>query len=308
MRRRFLILHNPRAGLKRSPLLWRTLAALERLGCTLQIERTSSIDEDEVLAREAAAAQDFDAVVAAGGDSTIRGTAKGLMGSSLPLGIIPIGTGNVLAHEIGLRRRAGAVAAMLTRGAARQIRLGLANGEPFLLMAGVGFDAEVVKHLDHGAKQHMYKAAYAWPVLRALATPLPELSVEVDTERLSASFVVASRVSHYGGGLLLAPDAAPEREDFQVVLFQADGRIDLIRQLAALAAGKLARARGVVIRTASALRVEARGAASYQIDGEWAGETPLSLALAPQGVRLIQPLAPARRADVAERLGASEVG
>jgi YegS/Rv2252/BmrU family lipid kinase len=289
MRRHFLVIHNPRAGLKQGPLLMQTLDELQARGCELEFAVAASAEEDARLAREAVADGRVDAVVAAGGDSTVRGVATGLLGTAMPLGLLPVGTGNVLAHEIGLARRPGAIAATLMQGPLRTIRFGQANDQLFLLMAGVGFDAEVVRHLDHRLKQRVLKAAYVWPTLRALAAPLPRLRVTLDGRVRNATFVVASRTRNYGGTMLLAPAASIERDDFQVVLFDAASRARLVAQLLALARGRIDRARGVDVVTARELGIDAAEPVAFQLDGELAGTTPLKLTLASGGFDLIVP-------------------
>lgn len=291
MRRQFLVIHNPLAGLKQGPLLMRTLAELEGRGCRLEFAVARDAAEDAALARQAAERGEVEAVVAAGGDSTVRGVAMGLAGTSLPLGLLPVGTGNVLAHEIGLAREPRAIADALMAGDVRRLRMGLANGQPFLLMAGVGFDAEVVKHLDHRLKQRLLKAAYAGPSLRAVLRRQPHLRVTVDGREFAAAFMVATRVRHYGGSMLLAPAASPERADCEVVLFQGGSRLALVRQLTMLALGRIAHAAGVVRLSGREIGVVAEPAAAWQIDGEWMGETPLVIGPAEPSFDLLVPAA-----------------
>ena len=107
MRRRLFVISNPGAGLSHSSLIDDAVRALERAGASLTRVRPASIDAARLAAREAAASGSYDAIVAAGGDGTIRHVASALIDSGTPLGIIPVGTGNVLAHEIGLSRHGG---------------------------------------------------------------------------------------------------------------------------------------------------------------------------------------------------------
>ncbi len=119
-------------------------------------------------------AADFDVVVAAGGDGTINEVANGLIkatGAVPPLAIIPLGTANVLAEEIGLRGQPAAIAKAIACGDRITVHLGLANGRHFIMMAGVGFDAHVVANVDLALKRRTGKIAYAWrPWRRPCAT------------------------------------------------------------------------------------------------------------------------------------------
>jgi len=89
-----------------------------------------------------------------------------LMGTRTPLGLVPVGTGNVLGSELGLVRDAQKLARGLLDDRDVPVRVALANGQPFLLMASAGFDARVLSHLDQVLKRRIGKLAYAGPLLR----------------------------------------------------------------------------------------------------------------------------------------------
>ena len=145
MRHRILIIVNPAAGRPRSAerRLWRVVGALEGQGCSVVLRRAGSrLGDAERLAREAEA--DFDAIVAAGGDGTVHAVVNGLAGRPIPVGVLPFGTVNLLAREIGLPRCPEELARLVMEGEARPIWPGRAAGRTFLMMASVGFDSETV--------------------------------------------------------------------------------------------------------------------------------------------------------------------
>ena len=112
----------------------------------------------------------------------------------------------------------------------------MANGEPFLLMAGAGFDAQIVKNLDHDLKQRIRKAAYIGPTLKALTAKPPELSVtfpeDGENDRsYAAAFVVVTKVRLYGGSFVIAPDADLGAGELQVVMFMDRSRLGMVRAL-----------------------------------------------------------------------------
>ncbi len=289
MRKKFLVIHNKMAGRLKAPMLTAVLKQLHQRGAKVRLEAAASVEEDIELARTAVALQDVDAVIAAGGDSTIRGVALGLTGTQMPLGIIPAGTGNVLAQEIrlGNPRR---IAQTLIQGPPRRIRMGLANGEPFLLMAGAGFDAQIVRDLDHDLKQRIRKAAYVGPTVRALASQPPRFSVRFAEEaerEYSAAFVVVTRARFYGGRFVMAPDADLSSDELQVVMFMNSGRLGMVRSLLGLAmggngrlkekavsadgrfVGNIMKTPGVMIRATRHVRIESDSAFATQIDGDY---------------------------------------
>jgi diacylglycerol kinase (ATP) len=112
---------------------------------TAVIVETASHGEGMKAAAEAALSGRFDAVVAAGGDGTAHDAAEGLIGYSTPLGILPLGTGNVFARELNLPGSPEALAGTLLSSEAHPIPVGQVNGRPFLFVVGVGFDAEAVR-------------------------------------------------------------------------------------------------------------------------------------------------------------------
>lgn len=289
MRTRFLLVHNKLAGVSRRRMLERTCAALEAHGAALSLEHADSVEDDARIARRAATAGDFDAVVAVGGDSTVRGVAAGLAGTAMPLGIVPAGTGNVLAEEIGLAREPDAVADCLMRGPAAAIFGGVANGQTFYEMAGAGFDARVLSHLDIGLKQRLGKLAYAWPILAELAHRQPRFEIDLDGARYPCTWAIVCKASRYAGGFLLAAQQRLAAEDFHAVVVDARSRASLLGVLLALAAGRIGAHPAVTIVRCRSARIAPSEGVALQIDGEPIGGAALQVTKAEAPVRLIVP-------------------
>src|SRR6187200_2326364 len=180
MRRRFLLIANPAAGIANTPLVENVARTLRQAGATITRTVASDLTQASCAAKHAAVAGTCDAVIAAGGDGTIRHVARAMIATNMPLGIIPVGTGNVLAHEIGLAASTSMVSHTLLHGPVASVALAEAGGEPFLLMVGAGFDARVLSMLDQDLKSRIGKVAYAGPLLRALVRPVDRLHVTVD--------------------------------------------------------------------------------------------------------------------------------
>ena len=301
MRRNFLLIANPGAGLSGSPLVDQVAEALRREGASVVCTRPPDVQAARRAAREAATSGRYDAVVAAGGDGTIRQAAAAVLGTDTPLGVIPVGTGNVLAHEIGLRPDVGTITRMLLRGPTARILCARANGEPFLLMAGAGFDGRVIAALNHRFKSYVGKAAYAGPVLGALIRPMDVLTVTVDGVRHEASWAVIANARHYGGRFVLAPRTGIQERGLQAVLFKARNRAVLIGQLMSLAMGKLdtrAAGRGdVEMLSCANASITAHHPVPTQIDGDAFGSTPLEIEAGSAQLQLIMPNEPSGSAD-----------
>jgi diacylglycerol kinase (ATP) len=296
MRRRLFVISNAGAGLSHSTLIDDTLRALKRAGAELTRARPASVEAARQAAQEAAASGSYDAIVAAGGDGTIRHVAAALMDTAMPLGIIPVGTGNVLAHEIGLAHQSAAIAHMLLYGPVVSAVCARANGDPFLLMAGAGFDGRVIAALDHRLKSHVGKVAYAGPILGALAHPVDTLTVTVDGCPHEASWAVISNARHYGGNFVMARRTGIRERGLQAILFKAKNQAVLFGQLMALAMGTLddrsASHGDVEMLPCLRATVTAQHPVPTQIDGDAFGSTPLEVEAGAADLRLIVPPTP----------------
>lgn len=279
-RRRFLLVHNPIAGLANRPLLGDVLRALEARGAEIVI--TSQKPADAL-----ADPQGLDAVIAAGGDGTIRALAA--VAGDLPVGIVPCGTGNVLACEIGLPLKdAARIAEVLLQGRAETITGGLANGEPFYLMAGAGFDGEIVSRLSTPLKRRIGKVAYTGPVLRALTMRPQRLEVTIDGVRYRARWAIATNGRLYGGAFVLAPDANLLERGFDVVMMKG-GFSASLAQLISLGLGRLSKAPGVEIVRGHEITITSSNPCASQIDGDPFVPLPLRITSAGPSFRLLVP-------------------
>lgn len=285
MRQRFLLVHNRLAGRHGGRKVQDVVARLLLQGAIV----TFLPEGLATLPNAIASSPPFDAVIAAGGDGTVRALASQTSLRDIPIGVVPTGTGNVLSHEVGLPNSARGLADVLLNGPVRDFQGGLANGEPFYLMAGVGFDGAVIRYLDTPTKRLLGRLAYTAPVLRALATPPPELDVEVDGKGYHANWVVAAKARRYGGAFVMAPAAGLDRPDLVAVLLHAPRRRQLVSQLLALAAGRLQHASGVTMLPCQSLSVRSRGPVPSEIDGDPFQVTPLSITAGGATVRLIVP-------------------
>lgn len=292
MRRRFLLVRNPIAGVDGRSLADEVVGGLRQLGAEVHDHSGPLETLPQVLHERAAT---LDAVIAAGGDGTVRALAVQLDQYQLPLGVIPMGTGNVLSHEIGLPLSAVGLAHLLLHGPVHTFEGARANGEPFFLMAGVGFDGAIIRALDTPLKRRVGKAAYTGPVLETLRQPQPQLEVEIDGRAMSAQWVVAANARRYGGPFVIARDAGLDRPGLIAVVVQSPTRLSQLRQLAALGLGRFHRVRGVQMLPCRSVRVNCSSPVASQIDGDPFVETPLDITAGGVSVRLIVPETYAQR-------------
>lgn len=270
-----VIVFNPVAGRRRAHLLWRVLDVLVANGVRLELAETCRVGHAESLAVEAVKRGE-PMVVAAGGDGTIAEVANGLMGTGACLGVIPLGTANVLAHELGLPFSPKAVAAALAFGRTTTLWPGVASSAQgnrlFVQMLGVGFDAHVVHRVSFPMKKLLGKGAY---VLRSMAEvtrySYPPIRVRLDEVETQAASVIVSKGRLYGGRFRLAADAVPGAPGFTVVLFDRSGPGAAMMYGAALPLNLLGHAPGV--RRVRANRIDFIGnePVPAQADGDPAG-------------------------------------
>jgi diacylglycerol kinase (ATP) len=293
MRHRFFLVENPGAGVAGSPLVEDVVRLLAKSDASVTRARSADMPAARLAVRKAAASGSYDAILAAGGDGTIRNAAAALIATDMPLGIIPVGTGNVLAHEIGLARTSAAIARMLLEGPVARVACAQANGEPFLLMVGAGFDARVVGALDQRLKSRLGKVAYAGPLLGAIMRPADTLKVTVDGRRHVATWAVIANARHYGGRFVLAPRTGILERGLEAILFKTRSRAVLLGHLMSLAAGQFEPRAGhggdVEMLPCSRVTVAARHPVPVQIDGDAVGTTPIEVDAGTSEVCLIVP-------------------
>ncbi|MCU1258152.1 MAG: diacylglycerol kinase, catalytic region [Bryobacterales bacterium] len=232
----------------------------------------------------------------AGGDGTINEVVEGMVGSSVPLAVLPAGTANVLANEVGLGASMERAARRIPECTARRVPLGrldLDNGssQHFLLMAGAGLDAKIVLDLDHSLKARIGKAAYWVSGFLQFGRTLEEFQVIADGKRHDCSFALISKVRNYGGDMQIAADVSLLDEQFEVVLFHGSNSYRYALYLAAVAAKQHRWVKGVEVYRASELRLAPINGkpVHLQTDGEYVGRLPATVTMSNDPVFLLIP-------------------
>jgi diacylglycerol kinase (ATP) len=290
LRRKFFILHNPNAGAAARRHYHKVVTLLSERGACLKVVQTSRHGEGQRAAAEAAASGHFDAIVAAGGDGTVHDAATGLLGADVPLGIIPTGTANVFAREIGLPHSAEAMARTLQGGSVKTIPVGEVNGQPFLFVVGIGFDAEAVRRFETAGTRKFGQAGFVPPLLHALWSEQNQsLQITTDHGKSKAEWVIVTRARRYAGGFILCKEADLIQTNFHVLRFAGRSPLIRIRQLAALASGLIRFDPDVSIEVASWVQVEGNSTVPVQVDGEVLGALPVGIQLHPERLQLLVP-------------------
>ncbi len=235
-------------------------------------------------------------ILAAGGDGTINEVVNGIAGSQVHFGILPAGTANVLANEIGFSNRPDHAARQLLHAVPVRIALGsLERADQarryFVLMAGVGLDARIVYELDLDLKNRLGKLAYWHGGLRQFGRPVPRFHLRANGSDYCASFALITRVRNYGGDFEIARKIRLTDSDFEVVIFQNYQWQDYLRFFGAVMTNRLYSTEGVA--TARATRVEVDSPEDERIyiqnDGESLGVLPATISAVPDALTLLMP-------------------
>ena len=293
-----LVIFNPTAGPRRRRRLRATLAALRAKGVSVNMCETCAPGDAERIVR---AAMGCSMTVAAGGDGTINEVLNGLRarGDECALAIIPLGTANVLARELGLDPDSPEkIAAAIADTLPRPVALGAANGRHFAMMAGVGFDAHVVANVDVRIKRRIGKFAYVAASLMELIRYRPRTyRVEIDGRDEVASSLVIANGHFYGGPYVVARDAALDDPHLHVCLFRRTGRWNALRYMWGLLSGRLDRFPDFDVVPASRLSVRAGELCGedepVQGDGDILAHLPVELSVLAGGLRIARPAAAA---------------
>ncbi len=287
-----LFIVNPKAGRGKALSIWPGLAG-----------RLSALTEAPVVrfteypghARELAAQaviDGFGTVVSVGGDGTIREIINGLVGSALTLGVIPAGTGNDFARTMTIPANPEAALALLPAKTVRTIDLGVVNGEYFVNVGGVGFDAEVVNDVNTSRWRLRGGGAYALSVLKVLWQyhPAP-VRIEIDGRIQHETIYIAAVANgkYYGGGMMVAPGAVPDDGQCELCLVKKLSKLGFLRAFPSVFKGKhgshpavsFAQGREIIVTSEIPLVVHA--------DGEIIGRVPARFSLRPGALRVIVP-------------------
>jgi YegS/Rv2252/BmrU family lipid kinase len=279
-----------------------TIGILKSQGMNVRALETHGPGTATQIARDALLT-DPDLILVAGGDGTINEVANGMAFSHVPLGILPAGTANVLAVELGLGRKMDAAARMIPQCAPERISIGQVHNalgsRYFLMMAGVGLDAHIVYELNPRLKMSLGKIAYWLAGFARVGKPVAQFDAVVNGTTQRCGFLLASRVKNYGGDLTIAANASLLEHDFEVVVMQGRNAARYLLYFVGVLTGTLARVRGATLDRAHRLEVRSPedNGVYIQVDGEFAGRLPARIEIVESALTLLVP------ADARQRLG-----
>lgn len=290
-----LLIVNPASGQGKAAREKRKLIDLLSDIPNASVEIATEPGHAETIARDSVT-KGFDRVIAAGGDGTINEVVNGLGDSKIPLGIVPLGTGNVLAHDLGIPPNNITEALdIIRRNNVREVDLARADGRRFLLMAGLGIDAAVVDNVSHTLKDLWGSVAYASSAIGQIFTYTPtrfRLIFESDHEYETEAFgVIAANCGSYAYNFKIAPEAVFDDGLLDILVFESEQitTLKLVGQaLEAVFQNRISDPSITYFR-ANKIRVESYPPVKMQLDGDVYGESPVDISILPRALRLIAP-------------------
>lgn len=281
-----LIILNPAAKSERAKESWEKIESLAR-GSASIVTTSEPGEAREISAR--AAERGTRIVVAAGGDGTINEVVNGLAGSETALGILPVGTMNVFATELGVPTRLQEAWRLIQHGNMRVVDLARANRHYFVQLAGAGLDAQVVKETTWTSKRNFGPLSYLYSTAQIAARKPPVLVAESDERTVEGSFVLVGNGRFYGGALEVFKRARVDDGLLDVLVFKKVGHLDLARYFAHIVMGKLTDLSDVVYFQARKVQVWSAEQVPVEVDGELATELPVTFRISSKKLKVIAP-------------------
>jgi len=304
-----LLIYNPTSGRRRSRRfeeIEKAVGILKDAGIVAEIAATTAPGTARGLA-QLAVGQRRDVVIVCGGDGTVNEVVNGLAGSQTPMALLPAGTANILAKELGVPWDIPHAARLIRGGIVRRIALGIASpldangdgppahdliGRYFLCVAGAGPDGAIVNGVDEIFKKNAGILAYWAEGMRQLVRyDFPEIRVRSGGHDRLATIIVIGRTAHYGGPFKITTEASLFEDSFELLTNSAVSRLQYLACLPALWMGKLRSVKGIEAWKDTEVICEPAGDKMVyaQVDGEPVGPLPLTFRIVPNALSIVVP-------------------
>ncbi len=205
-----------------------------------------------------------------GGDGMVQRTLDALAGSGCPVAIVPAGTANLLATNLGIPKDIIACVKIGLSGTRRPIDLGTFNGEHFAVLAGVGFDAQLIADADAGLKEHFGRLAYIWTGAKNLRAPRVDARIKVDGKKWFDGCIACVLVGNVGslfGGVTVFQDACPDDGRLEVGVVTAKGAVQWARALARIPTKSPESSPFVDLTAGTKINIRLETPMVYELDG-----------------------------------------
>ena len=284
---------NPKSGASSSKLMaWQFHQYLIENGFDVRQTFTQSLEHACDLATNAAVDYNCAMVVVCGGDGTVREVAHELEGSDKTLMIVPVGTENLLASELGYDERLRTLINVFDDGEIKNLDLCSANGKIFTSIAGFGIDGDIVKLVDEKRGGHICYLDYFWPIWRSFwSYKFPAMKIEIDGEEVfeGRCLVFAGNISRYAVGLQILHYADYSDGLLDICIYKCDSQLHLVKHSLVTILKKHADRADVIYRQCKKARITSDSEIRTEIDGDPGAPLPIDIEIIPQAIRVLTP-------------------
>lgn len=281
-----LVVQNPTAGKRKLRYVDDVVAELEKLGAKVERYFTKAANDATVYLESLT--ETYDLIAIAGGDGTINEAVNGLKNNSTQIGVIPVGTTNVFAKELGLPTNAKKVAKKLVAGITKDVYLARANGQRFIAFAGFGYDAWVIRDVNLDIKERFGKLAYILSMFKAVRHyGSRNFKVEIDGSHYTAKSIIIVNGRLYGGQFIISKNSDLSKDEVQVMMFSVPDRVRLIGYLFSLPFGITESLQYVKSISGKNIKISADEEHLMQMDGDIGCQLPVEIQVESQAVKFI---------------------
>ncbi len=280
-----LLLYNPVSGRLRlsARRLNRLVERIHGMGVEAEVVPSQTVPTPLNL-------ENKDLLIVLGGDGTIHSALPEAVRWKVPLALLPSGTANVLASELGIPRHPDRALRLIRSGRLRRIHLGRGDARYFHLMAGIGVDGYVLRQTSPRLKRTLGTFSYWWAGMRHFWTaPLQPFEIRLDDRAYPATFAVISNCRYYGGQLLMAPRATVFENCLDVCLFNSQNRLRFIQYLLGSVRGGHIHYPDVIYQKVTRIEVLGDSRIPVQMDGDVIGNAPMCFDSFEEGVEILCP-------------------
>lgn len=308
---KILVLFNPQAGLGPSlpPLLDKALGVvatkeqpLQNLVETVE-KKISSLGfkpiikvpqnaNEMILHVKNAVKESFDLIVAAGGDGTVNLIATHVAQSNTAMSIIPVGTVNLLALNLGVPFDPLLACELLKKPKVKKIDLGVANGKYFTCIAGIGYDAYIISQVHPGLKKKWGVASYLILGIQNLFSyQFKRIRLSIGNLTISPHpyMVIVTNGKFYSKGNLIAPHAQMDDGKLDIVSFNSKRLPSFVKYALGMKTGTIHKSKEITYLQGEKIAIQKHGLHYVQLDGEYVGRTPLEISILPSAVKVVVP-------------------
>ena len=279
------IIYNPNAGTGKIKKLLKIKEHLDLNHSVTIFDTKKSGDATEIARRECG---NFDIIVAAGGDGTINEVINGIQKDTV-LGIIPLGTANILAIEAGIKNDIKSICKSIEKGVTKKIYISNINNKKFFLMAGIGYDGDIVHKMHPSLKKIFGKAMFGFlGLLEFFKLKKYNIKVETENETAFGNWVLVTNSKHYAGPYKITKSTSIFNDSIVCYVFNDLSRLGFLYYIfLILFYGDLDRSTKITKIISKNIKISSKEKINVQCDGEKYGNLPIEINFSSESVNLL---------------------